>query len=102
LLRRSHGAAETPEMDNFWSALGDTTQTVSNIGAIFDRYPIPSTLEAKLLESTSDPKEGAREPLRLWIKGNPKAVKEMETVMENTINKSKSRSSWFRYRWPSW
>ena len=97
LFRRSEGAAEAPEMDNFWSALGDTTKTVRDIRAIFERHPLPSALQERLLESTSDPNDDARGPLRTWVREHPKAFKDMEHIMESAIHKSKSRSSWFRW-----
>jgi hypothetical protein len=97
MLRRSQGAEETPEMNNFWSALGDTTKTVSDIRAIFDKNPMIYTLQQKILANTSDPTEDIRVQLRAWIKGNQKAFREMETIVESAINKSKSRVS--RFRW---
>lgn len=96
LFRRSRGAAEAPEMKNFWSVLGDTTKTVSNIGAIFVKNPMTSTLQAKLLESTSNPNQDARGLIEAWIKKNPKVVEEMKTIMRSAIESKSRRKPWYK------
>ena len=89
LFRRSLGAPDALEVDMFWSALGDTTKAVSEIHAIFNRYPLPSTLREQLLEGTSLPN---KDLLKSWIKAHPEGFRAMKAIKENTIQNKAKRS----------
>lgn len=99
LFRRSQGAPEGPEMNNFWSALGDTTKVVLDIRAVFDQSPLPPDLQTKLLASTFAPDDNARALIKSWVKRNPKGIKWMEATIENTIKNKAKRGPW-SFRWP--
>ena len=93
LFRRSQGAEQAQDMNSFWSALGDTRNTVSDLRAIFHQYPMAPVLQAKLLDGASGLNEDSRKLLRAWVRANPKASKAMKTSMASAIHKSKSRKS---------
>lgn len=93
-FRRSQGAPECPEMDSFWSALRDTTLAISDIRAVFDQSPLPSSLQSKLLENISTLDKDTRALLKSWMKGHLKEFKKMEEIVEMTLkNKVEYRSS---------
>ena len=81
LFRRSQGALETPEVDSFWFALGDTIKLVKEIRTIFDEHPISLTLRRQLLDNTSV----NLQDLERWIRRNREAVKGMEALVESAI-----------------
>lgn len=86
LFRRSQGAMETSEVDNFWLALGDTIKLVKEVRTIFDEHPMPLTLRRQLLEDNY----GNPPDLERWVRRNRDAVTEMETLVETAIRTSAS------------
>lgn len=99
LYRRSQGTPETPEMDSFWSALGDTTKAVSDISSVFRQYPLPLGLQEKLLKNASAPDEDAHLSLKAWIKEHSEGFKVMRMIMESTIRNKAKHRRWFFRRW---
>jgi hypothetical protein len=97
IFRRSQGAMETPEVDNFWFALGDTIQMVKEIQNTFDEHPMSLTLRKQLLENTHvNPQD-----LERWVGRNREAVTGMEALIEtairtNTRKPRRQKSLWRR------
>lgn len=99
LFRRSQGATDTQEVDNFWLALGDTITMVKELRTIFDEHPLPLSLRRQLFERTR-----VNQPdLERWVRRNREAVMEMENLVESAIRnlgapKSKPKNKiWRRF-----
>lgn len=97
LFRRSLGAPEAPEVDMFWSALGDTTKTVSEIRAVFSRYPLPSNLREQLLKDASSLDKDALKP---WIKAHPEECRAMKAIMKSRMKAKRSLNLRCLFGWP--
>jgi hypothetical protein len=96
LFRRSQGATESPAVDKFWFALGDTIKIVKEVRTIFDEHPMPLSLRRQLLENVP----ASSPDLEKWVQRNREAVIQMEELVETALRatqrKRRPRNVWKR------